>query len=358
MKILFDARYMPLEHLDGIGRYSAELGTALSRLTDITFIISSEIQLKYLPKDCDFIKIHTTTSLKEPFTAFILNRYKPDVVFSPLQTMGSFGRKYKLILSLHDIIYYRYHKPPTWLSPPIRLGWWLFHQTYTPQRVLLNAADAVVTVSETSKQEILERRLTKRPVIVVPNAPNDLHKYLKKDVDISQPPENLVYMGSFMPYKNVETLIKGMKHLPSHKLHLLSKITPKRKTELKQLIEEDAVVIFHNGVSDEEYAKVLSDKALLVNASLAEGYGLPIAEAMTLGVPSVITDMEIFHEVGGKGALYFDPHDENDFVNKINEASRLETYQKLSKVAGGIGDKFSWTESAKILLKSIQDLSS
>lgn len=356
MKVFFDARYIRTDYHDGISRYGTELGNALAKLTDVTFLVCDKAQLNYLPKDCSYKLIHRPASFKESFTPFVLNKYKPDVVFSPMQTMGSLGRRYKLILTLHDMIYYHYRKPPTALNPVVRAGWWLFHSSYTPQRLVLNGADAVATVSETSKQEIVDTKLTKRPVVVIANAPNDLRKYLKRGVDVSQSPKNLIYMGSFMPYKNTETLIKGMEYLPDHTLHLLSRITPKRQAELRELAGSAKNVIFHGGVSDEQYAKLLADRALQVSASLIEGYGLPIAEAMTLGVPSVISDMPIFHEVGGDGALYFDSGDPEDFASKIKEASKLDKYQALSKKSKDISKKFSWESSAKILLKTMQDL--
>ncbi len=58
-------------------------------------------------------------------------------------------------------------------------------------------------------------------------------------------------MGSFMPYKNVETMIRGMAELPGFTLHLLSRITPQRRAELEPLVPpERSKVEFHNGVTD------------------------------------------------------------------------------------------------------------
>lgn len=356
MKLFFDARYIRTDYHDGISRYSAELGSALARLTDVTFLICDQRQLDHLPQGVNYKLIHKPTSPKEPLTALILNRFKPDVVFSPMQTMGAMGRRFKLILTLHDMIYYHHRKPPTALNPALRAGWWLFHAAYWPQRLVLNQADVIVTVSQTSRDEIVATKLTKRPVVVVPNAPNDLRRYLDKDVDVAKQPRNLVYMGSFMPYKNVETLIKAMKYLPEFKLHLLSRISEAREAELRDQIDlPSGEIVFHRGVSDETYAQLLADRALQVSASLLEGYGLPIAEAMTLGVPSVISDTPVFHEVGGDGALYFDPHSPRDFADKVKQAGQLKEYKRLSKQAKAISQKFSWSESAKTLLATIEN---
>ena len=112
MKIFFDARYTRTDYHDGISRYSAELGNALAKLTPVTFLISDEAQKQWFPSDAQFIKIHPGTSIKEPFTAFILNKYKPDVVYSPMQTIGTMGRKYKSVLTPQDMIYYRHPQAP------------------------------------------------------------------------------------------------------------------------------------------------------------------------------------------------------------------------------------------------------
>ena len=157
MKLMVDARYTRIGFHDGISRYTASLLGALKTLIDtgdeaaadldLTMIISDDRQLDMLP-DLPHVKICSPTGPLEPTASLQLNKYAPDVVFSPMQTIGSTGRKFKLILTLHDLIYYSHPTPPGFLPAPVRVGWRLFHKTYTPQRFLLNHGDAVVTVSE------------------------------------------------------------------------------------------------------------------------------------------------------------------------------------------------------------------
>lgn len=352
MKLFFDARYIRTDFHDGISRYSTELGNALAKLTPVTFIISDPGQLVHLPKDAPHIKIHAPTSAMEPFTAQVLNQYEPDIVFSPMQTMGAAGRKYKLILTSHDMIYYRHRTPPRSLNPLIRAGWRLYHLTYTPQRLALNSADLVATVSHTSLRDLEQAQLTKRPIIVVPNAPQQLDRYVSS-VNQSAQPQNLVYMGSFMPYKNVETLIAGMEFLPGRTLHLLSRITPARKAQLEKYIPRGAHVVFHNGVSDEAYAKLLADRGVLVTASFDEGYGLPIAEALALGVPAVVSDISIFHEVANGGGLYFDPTSPRDFADQILKLDDDALRTKLATNGKRHISSFTWEASARALFNAI-----
>ena len=371
MKFFFDARYTkPGDFHDGSSRYSAELGKALLNLPEVdskevsvTFLIFDDGQKKWFPKHANFLKIHSPTSAREPFSALILNKYSPDVLFSPMQTIGSWGRKFKLILTLHDLIYYRHRTPPKNLSPAVRLGWRAFHLSYTPQRLTLNRADAVATVSYTSKHDFEAVKLTKRPIFVTHNAAQNLGALLKPNSkktaqasNAQNAPTNLIYMGSFMGYKNVETLIYALEYLPNYTLHLLSKITPKRQAEYEAIKPEGAKIIYHNGVSDEEYARLLVSKAIMVSGSKDEGYGIPVVDAAALGVPGVITDMPIFHEVAGKGALYFDPRNPKDFADKIVLASKPSTYKKLSEAAAKQSQKFSWSDSASVLLKEALNL--
>lgn len=353
MKLLFDARYTRTDYHDGISRYSAELGSALAKITDyVTFLICDEGQKKWFPEDAKFIKIHPGTSIKEPWTARILNKYNPDVVYSPMQTIGTRGRNYISVLTPQDMIYYRHPKAPGFLPLPVRAGWWLYHQVYWPQRLLLKGADIVTTVSHTSAQDLREAKMTTLPIHVVYNAPQKFSTYPVIHEEIIK---NIVYMGSFMPYKNTETLIKGMQWLPGRTLHLLSRISPKRKKELEQLIPNGAEVIFHNGVSDDEYEQLLANNAVLATASLDEGYGIPVAEAMAMGVPAVVSDITVFHEVGGDGALYFDPQKPLAFADSVKQLDDVRLRKQQIARAKEYIEKFSWDESAKVLFKAITE---
>jgi len=353
MKIFFDARYTRTDYHDGISRYSVELGRALAKLTPVTFLISDEAQKKWFPKNADFIKIHSVTSIKEPFTARILNKYTPDIVYSPMQTIGTMGRKYKAILTIHDMIYYRHNQAPRAFSAPMRLGWWLYHQSYTPQRLILKAADLITTVSHTSAQDLKKARMTAHPAVVVYNAPQQFHTYpVRHDDGI----KNIIYMGSFMPYKNVETLIRGMEWLPGRTLHLLSRISSERKEALTKLIPKGAPVIFHNGVSDDEYEKLLADNALLATASLDEGYGIPVAEAMAMGVPVVASDIPIFHEVGADGAVYFDPQNPKAFAEAVHSLDDKAVRTARVKKGKAHMRTFNWDDSARVLFEAMKKL--
>lgn len=350
-RIYFDARYVRIDQHDGISRFSAGLFEALQRKVKVVAIISDVRQLEKLPP-CEHVLLSSPTSALEPFVARQINKFGADVVFSPMQTMGASGRKYKLILTLHDLIYYRHPAPPAGFNWAIRTLWRLYHLTYWPQRFLLNRADAVVTVSKTTKRLIAQHRLTKRPVTVVYNAA-DAGSIIHAPTAPST--KKLIYMGSFMDYKNVETLIRGMKLLPDFELVLLSRISATRKQELERLAA-GGKVSFAGGVSEQEYLTHIDSAFALVTASKDEGFGIPLVEAMSRGIPVVVSDIEIFREIGGEAALFFDQEDPHSFANKIESLNETDAWIKASKLSLEKSKQFNWDKSAQALLELIDSL--
>ena len=352
MNIYFDARWTRVGRHDGVSRYGASLLEALAKQHPVTMLICDDRQLDMLP-NVPHIKVNSPFSPAELLLPRKLNKLGADVVFSPLQVMGFWGHKYKLILTLQDTIYYHYPKPPTNLPAPIRLVWWLFHQAYWPQRWLLNHADYITTVSETSKKFIQQFHLTDRPIGVIYNAPPKLTRHQAPN---AKPKKELVYMGTFMPYKNAELLVKAMEYLPGYKLNLASRVTPQRKAELLKLAGNPEQIVFWNGISDEDYYKLLKSSTALVTASKHEGFGLPLVEAMSHGVPVACSDMEVFHEVCGPAGLYFDYDDPQSVAKQITKLEDPKVYKRYAQAGLERAKKFSWENSARKLLGIIDSL--
>jgi glycosyltransferase involved in cell wall biosynthesis len=114
-------------------------------------------------------------------------------------------------------------------------------------------------------------------------------------------------------------------------------------------------VIFHNGLSDADYIKLLDSAALVVSASRAEGFGIPVIEGFARGVPAVLTDIPVFREIAEDGAVYFAEGDWNSCAEAIAQA--IENREGLSASAVRRSSEFSWAESARNLAAVIESLS-
>ena len=358
MSVFFDCRFIRVDHHDGISRFSSELFKSLSKTVSVTAIISDIQQLKELPQGADFFLANDPKSpLLELFLPRRLNKQGASVVFSPMQTMGSFGKKYRLILTLHDLIYYKHRKPPVFLSWPIKLAWRLFHLSFAPVRLLLNRADAVVTISETTKSLIEMNRLTRRPVTVIYNASSmPIVDSPKKEPKT----KNLVYMGSLMPYKNVELLIKGMENLPEYTLTLCSKVGRKRRDQLLASASQEvrSRIAFADGMSESEYLELIDESFALVTASKDEGFGIPVIEAMSRSIPVVLSDISIFREVASEAGHFFNPDSSDEYVLAIKTLERGGSWEQASKKSLERAQAFSWEDSAQklnLLVDSLRD---
>ena len=355
MKIVIDCRYVRFPRHDGISRFTAGLVDALrgqlAATESLELLISDERQLAMLPEGLPWHLVSGPTSPREPFVARQVNRVSPDVVFSPMQTMGALGRRYPLVLTLHDLIYYAHPTPPRDLPWPVRVGWRLYHLAWWPQRMLLNRADSVVTVSETTRALMVAKRLTTRSITVVPNAADRPATVAPRTRPDSV---ELVYMGSFMPYKGVDTLVETLHRLPGARLHLLSRIRPAERERLEAAAPAGALVV-HDGVSDDEYAELLDSATALVTASRDEGFGIPLVEAMGRGTPVVVSGIPIFREIGGETALYAAVGDADAFAARITELVAPGEWERRSAAAPTEAARFDWGRSAAVLLELLRE---
>jgi glycosyltransferase involved in cell wall biosynthesis len=165
-------------------------------------------------------------------------------------------------------------------------------------------------------------------------------------------------MGSFMPYKNVELLVRAMQQLPGFTLTLCSKIESRRRSQLLTGVDQSTIsrINFVDGVSESEYQKILDECFALVSASRDEGFGIPVIEAMSRSIPVVLSDIPIFREVSGGAGLFFDPNSVTEFLEAIRDLESIEKWQQSSQLSLNRSMDFSWNQSADKLLALVEDL--
>jgi glycosyltransferase involved in cell wall biosynthesis len=109
-------------------------------------------------------------------------------------------------------------------------------------------------------------------------------------------------------------------------------------------------------VSDSELDYCYRHAAGLITASFAEGFNLPIVEALSKGCPVLASDLPVHREVGGPFAAYFRSGDAAALVDLITEHCRSEA---LSGVVSPAGFHWpNWTESCRELLSRVIELAS
>ena len=340
MKLLFDARWINHSNPDGITRFSRELIKQLSRIDiDLTLLISSNDQMVGLPK-LKSIQTNKPNNPKELLQARRLNQHGFDVVFTPHYLFGGSGRKFILVRTVHDLIPFKYSQNGA------KLAWRLFHSNTRILSSIMNNSEGIVAVSNTVKKELQE--LTHTPVEVVYNAP------FASRASNSGDGKNLLYIGRYEKYKNVECLIEAMTYLKDYRLLLAGNCSKQRQQEL--LPREASNVKFIGKITDSKYIEELSNAFALVTASKDEGFGLPIVEAMAAGCPVVCSNIEIFKEVAGEAGQFFDPSKPKQLVDCIKglEDSRYRKTIVVKSIKNA--SRFDWKNSSDRLKLFLYDV--
>ena len=107
-------------------------------------------------------------------------------------------------------------------------------------------------------------------------------------------------------------------------------------------------------MSVDELSKVIGGAYALVYASLFEGFGIPILEALQCDVPAIVSKTSSMPEVAGDAALMVDPNDVEDIAAKMHLIYKDEALRsKLIINARLQRAKFSWDQSAERLWQSM-----
>ncbi|MEI7577114.1 MAG: glycosyltransferase family 1 protein [Armatimonadota bacterium] len=114
-------------------------------------------------------------------------------------------------------------------------------------------------------------------------------------------------------------------------------------------------VVFLGYVEDESLVKLYRSAEFAVTASLEEGFGIPVLEAMTYGCPICSSNTGALQEVGGDLPVYFNPTDEADIAEALIKAASRQNRPEL--IARGLerSTEFGWDKSAEIVLRTFQN---
>ncbi len=227
----------------------------------------------------------------------------------------------------------------------------------------LKKADRIITVSEFSKNEIVNYvKYPEENIHVISNAVDHSIYYKNPDksilnrLNISSKDHVILYVGSEEPRQNVDKLIKAFaklkKKLPEIKLIKIgdSNLHGAREKLLRLItqlnLEND--IIFAGSVPEEELSKWYNAADLLVYPCAYAGFGLPPLEAMACGTPVITSNTTSLPEVVGDGGIMVDPHDIDALSNNMYKVLTNDDLRKNMIKKGLRRVKlFNWDEAAK-----------
>lgn len=108
-------------------------------------------------------------------------------------------------------------------------------------------------------------------------------------------------------------------------------------------------LVFEENLSDQEVADHLAGACALLFPSFAEGFGLPLTEAMSLGCPVFCADLQSLREVGGDFPTYLDPNDIDAWFDAVSTASRTEILLRKPQTVP------SWDKHFETVMQGISD---
>jgi glycosyltransferase involved in cell wall biosynthesis len=225
----------------------------------------------------------------------------------------------------------------------------------------LRRADGIITISDFSRRGIFEHfglpsEKIKRtylglgPVFRSPADPGRVAA-LRQAFDL--PGEFLLFVGAFEPRKNLSGLIEALAilHKSGVKIPLVLVGRPggdsARVAAKIRALGLDAWVRPAGYRTDEDVRALYGAATALVFPSFAEGFGLPLLEAMACGLPAAVSGCSALPEIGRDAAAYFNPSDAEEMAAVIDsllrdEAKRREMAEKGRRRAA----EFDWGKTA------------
>lgn len=346
MRIALDLR-MLVEPPDGISRYTLELARGLGAAlpNDDLCVVGDPARIaRQLPITRVLPARTTSISAAEQIELpLVLYRNRIDLFHATLFVAPAlYHRPY--VLTVHDVNYM--------VLPELygRARELYFH---TAVRLFARRARALITVSEFSRGEI-EKRLgiPAERIEVIPNGIDARFSPADEDEialvrDARELPEDyLLYVGSFVPHKNVPTLLRAYARLSdAPKLVLCGRNPGQLRDEIDRLGITKRVVLL-DGARDDELPALYSGATAFVFPSRYEGFGLPPLEAMACGAPTIVSNAGSLPEVTGGAALLFDPDDDVALAARLRELLDSPSRRSELALAGRVrAAQFRWQDA-------------
>jgi glycosyltransferase involved in cell wall biosynthesis len=172
--------------------------------------------------------------------------------------------------------------------------------------------------------------------------------------------EMVLSVGVIQTRKNTLNMLKALKTLPAKYRLVLSGGNGYGSEAIHEFIRTESLgerVKLLGYIDDAQLARLYQAASVFLFPSLEEGFGIPVLEAMASGVPVVTSNVSSMPEVGGKAALYVDPHDPADIAQKVVQAVE-DSALRPELVHKGLAraSEFTWRRTAEATLAVYEEV--
>ena len=250
------------------------------------------------------------------------------------------------VVTIHDLSVLRY---PQW-HPEDRVKY--FKKYFFKQ---LPQAQAIITVSEFSKNEILDLLDIKSERVYVTALGVDRSFNPGKSQLKGFSPQYVLFLGNLEPRKNLKTLLAAYQSLPREIQNrnplVIAGAEAWGTRDVKRgcrNFDETGKVILTGYFPQKSLPDLYRGASLFVYPSFYEGFGLPVLEAMASGVPVIASNAASLPEVVGDAGIVVNPYDADELREAMVRILDSETMRKeLMEKGLARAEHFSWEKCAK-----------
>lgn len=278
--------------------------------------------------------------------SFYAKKYKADKIVYP-RGFSSMLHLTKEMIIVHDMIpfYYDKHYPGFFNKLENFYIMWRL-------KASIKHCDKVITISQASKQDILEYTNVKEEKIEVINNGCNLIKTIE-----NQKQDYFIAITSGLPHKNAEGIVKSYEaYYKRTECPLPLKIIGISDCDEFQILPEikGQIECYKYIASNEEMHKLIADARGFLFLSLVEGFGFPPLEAMQLKTAVICSGISSLPEVVGDAALLVNPTDYEEVAAAMEKLSQDEMLQKELIESGSKNvERFTWDKIVKQYWKAL-----
>ncbi|MBU6389180.1 glycosyltransferase family 4 protein [Patescibacteria group bacterium] len=350
--ILIDASHYRTEAPTGVEYYVSSLLPALSdeltaKGTAVAWVGHTAEKPAGVPKHVEWVTSPYRRFWSQTALLKVLKERRPDLYFSPSGLMP-FRYQGNTAVTVHDLAVY--HLPEAY-----SFGQWI-RLRFLMKRAAKQAA-VIITPSITTQKEIMRHwKILANRIAVTPLAVPAVAAAPEAVDGVSRDHPYFLFVGRIELKKNLDPVIRGFAKLPAAmaaRLVLAGKDgygAAGIHRQIAKLPEEIRNRVIATGYVSESGKQWLLEHAhAVVVPGLSEGFGLPVLEAFTAGVPAICAQAGSLVEVGADAVLYAQGDIATDWDIQMaklleDQGLRKECVEKGKKYAGN----YRWQKTAEL----------